>query len=133
MKLIVQIKFGSHLYGTNTPTSDEDYKSVYVPDAREILLQRVTGSLQLGAKTKREGEKNLPGDVDNECYSFQRYLGLISEGQTVAVDMLFAPEPMVTSDLWRRSLSSSTMELSLSEKLQRPFAPYRKRSDHDSA
>lgn len=100
MELIVQIKFGSHLYGTNTPTSDEDYKSVYVPSARDILLQRVTGSLQIGQKEKREGERNLPGDVDNECYSLQRYLSLISEGQTVAVDMLFAPEPMLTSGLW---------------------------------
>jgi hypothetical protein len=106
MKLIVKIKFGSHLYGTNTPTSDLDYKSVYIPPARDILLQRVIGSIQIGAKDKREGEKNLPGDVDNECYALQRYLGLISEGQTVAVDMLFAPRLEITSDLWERIRSS---------------------------
>ncbi len=99
--VIVKIKFGSHLYGTSTPTSDLDYKSVYIPPAKDILLQRVTGSLQIGKKDKREGEKNLPGDVDNECYSLQRYLNLIAEGQTVAVDMLFAPAPELTSDLWR--------------------------------
>jgi hypothetical protein len=101
MQRIVRIKFGSHLYGTNTPTSDEDYKSVYIPSRRDILLQRVTGSIQVGAKNKSEGEKNLPGDVDDECYSLQRYIGLISEGQTVAVDMLFAPEPILTSNLWK--------------------------------
>jgi hypothetical protein len=99
---VVRIKFGSHLYGTNTPTSDVDYKSVYTPDANEILLQRVVGSLQIGGKVKREGEKNLPEDVDNECFSLQRYLGLVAEGQTVAVDMLFAPEPELATDLWRR-------------------------------
>lgn len=102
MDLVVQIKFGSYLYGTNTPQSDEDYKSVYVPEAREILLQRVVDSVAIGKKVKAEGERNLPGDTDNECYSLQRYLGLISEGQTVAVDMLFAPNPMHTSVLWRR-------------------------------
>ncbi len=101
MNLIVQIKFGSHLYGTNTPTSDEDFKSIYIPSGRDILLQRVAGSVQIGKKEKREGEKNLPGDIDNECYSLQRYLTLISEGQTAAVDMLFAPSPMLSSDLWR--------------------------------
>lgn len=101
MKLIVQIKFGSHLYGTNTPTSDEDYKSVYIPPALDILLQRAAGSVSIGQKEKREGERNLPGDIDNECYSLQRYLALIAGGQTVAVDMLFAPEPMMTSDLWQ--------------------------------
>ena len=107
MKLIVQIKFGSHLYGTNTSQSDEDYKSVYIPTMREILLQRVTDSVQIGKKVKAEGERNLPGDTDNECYSLQRYLGLIAEGQTVAVDMLFAPNPMFTSELWQRIQANS--------------------------
>lgn len=99
-QLIVRIKFGSHLYGTDTPASDEDYKSVYVPSARDILLQSVVGSRELGKARKQNGEKNKPGDVDNECYSFQRYLKLVSEGQTVAIDMLFAPEPLMTSPLW---------------------------------
>lgn len=107
MNLIVQIKFGSHLYGTNTPQSDEDYKSVYIPEARDILLQRVVDSVAIGKKVKAEGERNLPGDTDNECYSLQRYLGLISEGQTVAVDMLFAPQPMYTSELWKRIRANS--------------------------
>lgn len=107
MKIIVQIKFGSHLYGTNTPQSDEDYKSVYIPEARAILLQRVVDSVAIGKKIKAEGERNLPGDTDNECYSLQRYLGLISEGQTVAVDMLFAPEPMYTSGIWQRIQTNS--------------------------
>lgn len=99
---IVQIKFGSHLYGTNTPISDEDYKSVYIPYATDILLQRVSDSIQLGKKNKQHGEKNLPGDIDNECYSLQKYLKLISEGQTVAIDMLFAPEKSIIkcSSLW---------------------------------
>lgn len=102
MNLVVQIKFGSHLYGTNTPQSDLDYKSVYLPTAREILLQRVTGSVALGKKTKVEGQRNTPDDVDNECYSLQRYLSLVAEGQTVAIDMLFAPNPMLVTPLWRK-------------------------------
>lgn len=96
---IVRIKFGSHLYGTDTPESDLDYKSVYLPSRREILLQRVQDSI--GArKDKIPGQKNLPGDIDNEAYSLQRYLELLAEGQTVAVDMLFAPKPELSSYLW---------------------------------
>jgi hypothetical protein len=113
-EILVQIKFGSHLYGTNTPQSDLDYKSVYVPSAREILLQKVTGSLAIGKKTKAEGERNSPADIDNECYSLQRFLGLVSEGQTVAIDMLFAPEPMITSDIW--SLIQNNRERLLTKK-----------------
>jgi hypothetical protein len=91
MRNIVTIKFGSHLYGTTTPTSDLDFKSVYVPSARDILLQRVKGSIN-NARQKAEKEKNLPGEIEEESYSLQRYLELASEGQTVALDILFAPE-----------------------------------------
>lgn len=97
--IVVRVEFGSHLYGTSTATSDHDYKTVYVPCAEDILLQRVKGSL--GHKVKRyEGDKNRPDDTDDEMYSLQRYLGLLSEGQTVAIDMLFTPKPLVTSALW---------------------------------
>ena len=91
MRSIVTIKFGSHLYGTTTPASDVDFKSVYVPSASDILLQRVKGSINK-SRQKAEKEKNLPGEIEEESYSLQRYLGLASEGQTVALDILFAPE-----------------------------------------
>jgi hypothetical protein len=100
MQTVVRIQFGSYLYGTATPASDTDYKSVHLPDARDILLQRVAGSLG-ERRDKAECRKNLSSDVDDESYSLQRYLGLIADGQTVAVDMLFAPQPVVASDLWR--------------------------------
>lgn len=95
---VVRMEFGSHLYGTNTETSDRDYKSVHIPDIKQILLQRVKDST--GKQAKRvEGEKNSPNDVDDESYSLQRYLHLLAEGQTVAIDMLFAPT-LQTSELW---------------------------------
>jgi hypothetical protein len=97
--IIVRIEFGSHLYGTSTSASDHDYKSVHIPSASDILLQRVKGSL--GHKVTRfEGDRNKPEDTDDELYSLQRYLGLLSEGQTVSIDMLFTPQPLVTSPLW---------------------------------
>lgn len=95
MRSIVSIKFGSHLYGTATPASDLDFKSVFVPAGRDILLQRVKGSLS-NQRPKAEGEKNVTGEIDEEAYSLQRYLGLAAEGQTVALDVLFAPRWAMT-------------------------------------
>ncbi len=100
---IVQIKFGSHLYGTATPESDLDIKAVYLPSARDILLQRA-GSLISDNRAKEHGEKNTAADTDREAYSLQRYLDLLAEGQTVALDMLFAPEWAMLSQpdgVWR--------------------------------
>lgn len=90
MRQIVEIKFGSHLYGTSTAESDLDLKAVHIPDGRSILLQRAKGSIN-EARQKAEKKKNLPGEVDRESYSLQKFLALASEGQTVALDVLFAP------------------------------------------
>lgn len=103
MRNIVTIKFGSHLYGTSTPASDLDYKSVFVPCARDIILQRVKGTIA-NKRPKVMGEKNYAGEVDEESHSLQRFLQLAAEGQTVALDVLFSPEwAMVSpaSSEWR--------------------------------
>lgn len=96
MQPIVQIKFGSHLYGTSTPESDLDIKGVYIPCADDILLQRVKPMI---SKSREKGfkEKNTSDDVDEEYYSLQRYLELLAQGQTVALDMLFAPKASMMS------------------------------------
>jgi hypothetical protein len=100
---VVKIKFGSHLYGTTTPSSDMDFKSVFIPTREEILLQRVPGSRTHGPSKVGDGVKNKPGDVDFESYSVSRYLQLLMDGQTVAIDMLFAPvsHQEYSSPTWR--------------------------------
>ncbi|MEI6702620.1 MAG: nucleotidyltransferase domain-containing protein, partial [Deltaproteobacteria bacterium] len=70
---IVQMKVGSHLYGTATPESDIDIKVVYIPSARDILLQRVSPVVS-ESRPKRRGEKNTSADTDCESFSLQRYL-----------------------------------------------------------
>lgn len=107
MNTVVRMKFGSHLYGTDTPQSDVDYKSVFIPDAADILLCRVKGSIQT-KRPKQEGEKNFAGELDEESFSLQRYLGLLSEGQTVSLDMLFAPEEMweAQSSTWKEIVAN---------------------------
>ena len=109
MRPIVEMRFGSHLYGTATPLSDLDYKGVYVPDARDILLQRVQGTISQ-SRPKVPGERNSASDVDRELYSLQRYLELLSEGQTVALDMLFAPDTVMIGEPgpeWREIQANS--------------------------
>lgn len=88
---IVRIKFGSHLYGTNLPTSDIDIKSVYLPSGRDILLQRVRPTINESSKLD-PNVKNSAVDIDHQSFSLEQYLKLLTEGQTLAIDVLFAPE-----------------------------------------
>src|SRR6266702_1796126 len=103
MKTIVRMLYGSHLYGTSTPQSDFDYKEVYIPEADDVLLQQVKDSINTG-KAKEFGEKNNPGDKECEKFSLQKFLEMLAEGQTAAVDMIFAPDSVIkrSSPLWEK-------------------------------
>lgn len=90
MRNLVRIKFGSHLYGTNTPASDTDIKEVFIPTDMDILLQRVKPVIST-QRPKGEGEKNIATDVDVESFALHKFFSLLTEGQMVALDMLFAP------------------------------------------
>jgi hypothetical protein len=100
MRQICKVQFGSHLYGTNTPSSDYDYKGVHIPDARDILLQQIISEVGFGPE-KIAGAKNQSGDVEDKSYALHRFLQLLAQGQTGCVDMLFAPTPIETSDVWK--------------------------------
>lgn len=91
MRILLKTKFGSHIYGTNLPSSDIDYKSIYLPTAYTIFTQNVVDHYTNNTKEDSKS-KNGPDDIDDEQFSLKRYLDLLCEGQTVALDMLFTPE-----------------------------------------
>lgn len=108
MKTIMRTVFGSNLYGTANENSDLDYKSIFIPSARDILLQRATRVIS-DQREKAEGEKNVAGEVDEERINLQKYLKLLSEGQTGALDMLFSPEEYHTitpSPIWNEIVNN---------------------------
>lgn len=84
------MRFGSHLYGTATPKSDLDFKSVFIPDDKSILLGRVQNVIVENTKTDSSA-RNTADDIDRECFSLQKFLALLAQGNTVALDMFFAP------------------------------------------
>jgi hypothetical protein len=100
---IVTLRVGAHLYGTQTPSSDLDIKGIVVPCARDILLQQVPAVLN-ESRPRAAGERNEPGDVDVETFSLQRFLTLVTAGQPIAIEMLFAPDSAMLAPpdpLWR--------------------------------
>lgn len=91
MHIIFKTQFGSHLYGTNTPLSDKDYKGVYIQDFPTLLLRKNTHSLHENTKNWY-GERNTPEDVDVEYIELSSFVHDALKGQTYAIDMLFAPK-----------------------------------------
>jgi predicted nucleotidyltransferase len=87
---IIEVKFGSHLYGTDTINSDSDFKGIYLPTPRQIVLGQGKHNVST-SRAKKEYEKNSKDDIDSETFSLKEYLKLLCEGQTVALDILFSP------------------------------------------
>ena len=70
------------MFGTERPDSDFDVKQVHLPDARAIILGS-RDSLRL----------TDPRDPlrDTETHSLRKFFAMLGEGQTLALEMLFAP------------------------------------------
>jgi len=89
MNIIAKIKFGSHLYGTNTENSDLDYKGIYLPTIDDLILQKANlNSISFNTKNSGSGTKNTKDDIDCEFYSLQYFIKLALQGETVCIDML---------------------------------------------
>ncbi len=94
-KIIFESRVGSHLYGTNTPASDEDYRGVYLPSTEDLLgVQSAPGEWDASVKTS-DGARNAAGDVDRKFYSIKKFIDLACQGQPGQLEMMFAPVNMV--------------------------------------
>lgn len=91
MKPIVRTLFGSWIYGTNLPTSDHDYKVVFIPEPKNIILGNAKEAYNESTKADMRA-KNSAEDIETEFFGLKKYLNLLADGQTVAIDMLFTPE-----------------------------------------
>lgn len=97
MKTVAKVLFGSHLYGTSTPESDLDYKSIFIPHARDLIIGNAPN--HFNRNTNNSSQKNSVTDVDHELYSLKYFFQLAKAGETVALDMIHAPDHMVETDL----------------------------------
>jgi predicted nucleotidyltransferase len=108
MNILVKAVAGSHLFGTNTPASDKDFKGIYLPSKEDILLGTAKASVNL--KTNKTDLKNTKDDVDVEFYSLQKFMQMLFEGQTVALELLWTPEDQIisSSPFWEELRSHRT-------------------------
>lgn len=96
MQKIVEMKFGSHLYGLDTPNSDTDYKAIFIPSVRDLVFDPVHN---ITTSTGGCG-KNTKDDTDIELISIQKFVKDALNGQTYTIDMLHCENPILTSPEW---------------------------------
>lgn len=93
MEVVCKVIAGSHLFGTNRPESDMDYKGVYIPKAEDILMGTVKDTINMSTGD-RHG-KNGKDDIDIEMYSLKKFFEMIYSANNHALEILFAPDEMI--------------------------------------
>jgi predicted nucleotidyltransferase len=88
--IIARIVFGSKLYGTSIPESDNDFRSIYLPDIKECVLMQVRDAWE---------DKS---EEDTSYFSFQHFIKMATEGQSIAIELLAAMDNniIITSPIW---------------------------------
>ncbi|AIA65012.1 nucleotidyltransferase [Cronobacter phage S13] len=100
MLVLSKTVHGSQLYGTNTPESDTDYKGIFVPDLKDLFLQKAPRTLHFDTGSKFS--KNTKDDVDCELFSLGQFINMAIAGETIIIDMLHTPDHLTlqSTDVW---------------------------------
>lgn len=94
MQILCQLKFGSNLYGTNTPKSDLDLRTIFWPNAVDTLLGKPNKSFK--NKMNADGSVAGPnavmdeGCVEEEFIPVNEFFRNVANGECKAVETFFA-------------------------------------------
>lgn len=80
-QIIFKTMVGSQAYGTATPTSDQDFKGVFIQNADDILTFNYTEQIEISK---------------DECYyEVRRFLQLLQSANPTVLEMLFMPQECI--------------------------------------
>lgn len=88
VELLYLSKFGSHLYGTDTEDSDDDYKGIFLPSMEQCVLGEMPKNMNWS--TGDGDSRNTSEDVDVSLWSLQYFMKLVAQGETNALDLLYS-------------------------------------------
>lgn len=107
---------GSHIYGTNTPNSDQDYRGVCIPTDHGYYF----GFL----KKFEQKDSGWPPDEDKVVYDLRKTFRLMADANPNMLDLLFTrPEDhLLVEPAWERVLEHR--ERFLSQKVRHTYGGY---------
>lgn len=101
-QLLCEYKGGSHSYGLNTPSSDVDYRGVYIVNTLENIIDPHNYSASKCDVLCTDPEKD---NVDKVYYEVRHFLHLLKKGNTQSLEMLFNNNWTKLSPLFRLILN----------------------------
>jgi len=86
-KVVYITIYGSKLFGTDNKNSDTDYKGIFIPSKRDVLLKKDILHFNYNTNSKTKNDKD---DIDIQFYSIYKWFSLLQKGETGALDLLFS-------------------------------------------
>lgn len=111
--LVFAIKAGSHLYGTTTSESDEDYRGVFVPGQRQLLGFHPVDSIS-----------EVSTEIDIMMHEIRKFTQLCMNGNPNILDWLFAPDDCVLFASNHFDTILESRDIFLSRRLAARFGGY---------
>lgn len=92
---ILEVRGGSHLYGTNTPSSDEDFIGIFMPPKEYVLGLKSVKEVDFSIIDKDSSGKNTADAIDKKLYEFRKFISLALGSNPNIVELLFVPEKSI--------------------------------------
>lgn len=116
MQFLCKFLGGSHLYGLNTATSDEDFRGVYISTDPAYIVGLDNNKQNGFQENRQDGE-------DVFYFEFRRALSLLRGANTQLIEMLFNQRWLECSPVWRE-IQTNKYRLISSEKLYKCLLGY---------
>lgn len=109
-QIIFKTMVGSQAYGTATPTSDQDFKGVFIQNADDILTFNYTEQIE---------------SSKDECYyEVRRFLQLLQSANPTVLEMLFMPQEYIIEQSPLFGLTVEQRHHFLTKKCMHSFGGY---------
>jgi len=89
---ILKIRVGSHLFGTSTPDSDEDFFGIFMPPDETIFGFQRCDEVDLGFVDKDDTGRNTKEAVDFKIHDYRKFLRTVSENNPNFIHAMFVNE-----------------------------------------
>jgi len=95
--IILEVKSGSFLYGTNTESSDVDQLGIFIPPIEEELGLFCEKEIDLSIGQKDENNKNTADCVDRKFYHLKKFILLASQNNPNILELLYPSRESIIS------------------------------------
>jgi len=108
---ILEFISGSHLYGTNTPTSDKDFMGIFVAPKEFYLGLNKVEEVDFSIVSKSADGKNDENAVDKKFYELRKFIKLAADGNPNIIESIFVNENNILyqNDLGRKLLVNTQL------------------------